>query len=252
MEIEQLQQIILKIYKRELKQELKYDEQFEKLMEKYEDILYGKISRIYKGREITNKDLYGPDNLLLSFSDAFKSLLNNFYKDLNFEGKLYQATVAIKADIRKELNVKVNTEKTVIQKQVNEKNAIDNLTLKQRLAKHKSEFYNKLMKTVVINVAQKKSELVVSESIEKDIRGLLVIHGRLMGTEMNRILNQTLVSIYKELGIERVEFSAVLDEKTSYQCSSHHGKVYEIDELISGITQPPLHPNCRSILLPHA
>ena len=68
---------------------------------------------------------------------------------------------------------------------------------------------------------------------------------------MNRILNQNLLSIYTALGIKNVEFSAVLDDKTSYICTMHHGRVYPINELIAGITQPPLHPNCRSILLPH-
>ena len=251
MDIEKLRETIINIYKKELKQEEKYDSQFESIMDKQADVLYGKIARIYKGEEITNAQLYGPNNLLLSFSNAFKSVLNTFYKDLNFEGKLYQASLAVKADLVKELNIKLDTSKSSIEKQINEKNAIDNLTLKQRIAKTKSEFYDKLMKTVTINIAQKKTQFVVSENIEKDIRGLLVVHGRLMGTEMNRILNQTLISIYKQLGIKNVEFSAVLDEKTSYQCSSHHGKVYAIDELISGITQPPLHPNCRSILLPH-
>ena len=72
-----MQELIIKIYKNELKHEEKYDKQFEKLMDKYEDILYGKIARIYKGREITNKDLYGPDNLLLKFSDAIESVLDN-------------------------------------------------------------------------------------------------------------------------------------------------------------------------------
>lgn len=251
MNIEDIREKVLNIYKRELKQEEKYDNQFEAIMDKQADILYGKIARIYNGKEITNAQLYGPNNLLLRFSDAFEEILDNFYKDLNFEGKLYQATVAVKTDFKKELNVNLDTKKETIQKEVNQKNEIDSLTLKQRLAKSRNEFYNKLMKTVVINVAKKNSQFIVSQNIEKDIRGLLVVHGRLMGTEMNRILNQTLLSIYEQLGIKNVEFSAVLDTKTSYQCSSHHGKVYAIDQLICGITQPPLHPNCRSILLPH-
>lgn len=251
MDIEEMQNKILQVYRNELKHEEKYDEQFNKLMDKYEDILYGKIARICKGKDITNKELYGPDNMLLSFSNAFKTVLNDFYKELNFSGKLYQATQAINIDLSKELDITISAKKDDIEKQVNKKNSIDNLTLSQRLAKSKVEFYNKLMKTVTIDVAKKKSQFQISESIAEDIRSLLYIHGRLMGTEMNRILNENLVDIYKKLGIKNVEFSAVLDSKTSYICTEHHGRIYPIDELITGITQPPLHPNCRSILLPH-
>lgn len=251
MKLEELQELIIKIYKNELKHEEKYDKQFEKLMDKYEDILYGKIARIYKGREITNKDLYGPNNLLLKFSDAIESVLDNFYKELNFNGKLYQASLAVKSELKTALNVKIKTDKETIDKQINETNSIDGLNLSDRLAKSKNEFYNKLMNTIVINVAQKKSQFQVSNNIADQIRGLLVVHGRLMGTEMNRILNETLLNIYRQLGIKNVEFSAVLDSKTSYTCTMHNGRVYAISELIHGVTQPPLHPNCRSILLPH-
>lgn len=44
-------------------------------------------------------------------------------------------------------------------------------------------------------------------------------------------------------------FSAVMDERTSEVCSSLDGKVFELGEFIDRVT-PPLHFNCRSILVP--
>lgn len=51
---------------------------------------------------------------------------------------------------------------------------------------------------------------------------------------------------YKALGITHVRFVATLDLRTSVQCAAEDGSVYPIDEA----PQPPLHPNCRSILVP--
>lgn len=253
MNIEDLQTKVMEIYKKELKHEDKYDSQVEQVLDKHSDILYGKLAKIYNGKDITNKELYGPENILLKISNVIEGTINGIFRDLNISNSLSKATEAINADINKVLddNVKISETKDEVKKQVNEKNAIDGLTLSQRLAKYKNELYNNLLKTVVINVAKKKTFIEVADDLDEKIRGLMYIHGRLMGTEMNRILNENLVSIYQLLGIKNVEFSAVLDSKTSYICTSHHGRVYPIDELIVGITQPPLHPNCRSILLPH-
>jgi SPP1 gp7 family putative phage head morphogenesis protein len=49
--------------------------------------------------------------------------------------------------------------------------------------------------------------------------------------------------------IEAYEFSAIMDDRVSDVCASLDGKVYEKGEFTSQIT-PPLHPNCRSLLIP--
>lgn len=50
-------------------------------------------------------------------------------------------------------------------------------------------------------------------------------------------------------GVDRVMFSAVLDNRTSEQCRSLHGKVWPIGS--PAIRRPPLHPRCRSTLIPY-
>lgn len=49
--------------------------------------------------------------------------------------------------------------------------------------------------------------------------------------------------------IEAYQFSAVMDDRTSEICRSLDGKVYEKGEFINHIV-PPLHFNCRSLLVP--
>jgi len=49
--------------------------------------------------------------------------------------------------------------------------------------------------------------------------------------------------------VEAYQFSAIIDNRTSEVCSSLDGKIFERGEFIDRIT-PPLHFNCRSLLVP--
>ena len=67
---------------------------------------------------------------------------------------------------------------------------------------------------------------------------------RLLRTEVNYTLNQATLDGYKEAGIEKYEFSATLDSRTSQICSELHGEVFEIKKIAVGLNYPPMHPRC--------
>ena len=73
---------------------------------------------------------------------------------------------------------------------------------------------------------------------------------RLLRTEVNYTLNQATLDGYKEAGIEKYEFSATLDNRTSQICSELHGEVFEIKKIAVGLNYPPMHPRCRSTTKP--
>lgn len=73
---------------------------------------------------------------------------------------------------------------------------------------------------------------------------------RLLRTEVNYTLNQATLDGYKEAGIEKYEFSATLDSRTSQICSELHGEVFEIKKVAVGLNYPPMHPRCRSTTIP--
>lgn len=73
---------------------------------------------------------------------------------------------------------------------------------------------------------------------------------RLLRTEVNYVLNQATLDGYKEAGIEKYEFSATLDSRTSQICSELHGEVFEIKKIAVGLNYPPMHPRCRSTTIP--
>jgi SPP1 gp7 family putative phage head morphogenesis protein len=73
---------------------------------------------------------------------------------------------------------------------------------------------------------------------------------RLVRTESCYVMNEATVNNYKENGIKEYEFMAFLDSKTSKVCRKLDGKKFSIEEYQAGVNLPPLHPNCRSCIIP--
>ena len=73
---------------------------------------------------------------------------------------------------------------------------------------------------------------------------------RLIRTETNLLINLANQEGYKQTGIEQYEYAAVMDEKTSTICRKLDGKIFNVEDAIVGVNQPPMHPYCRSITMP--
>lgn len=74
---------------------------------------------------------------------------------------------------------------------------------------------------------------------------------RLIRTETTYATNQAELLAYDELDIERYEFVATLDTRTSPICQKQDGKIYEVKEAKAGVNLPAMHPNCRSTTIPY-
>lgn len=75
---------------------------------------------------------------------------------------------------------------------------------------------------------------------------------RIIRTESSFIANQATWDGYKASGIvQKYEYLATLDSRTSEVCRSMDGKVFNLNEKEVGINYPPLHPNCRSTVVPY-
>lgn len=74
---------------------------------------------------------------------------------------------------------------------------------------------------------------------------------RLIRTESNYFHNLATVDSYKAMGIEQYQFLATLDMRTSEVCQHMDGKVFKVKDAKSGDSVPPLHPNCRSTVVPY-
>ena len=69
---------------------------------------------------------------------------------------------------------------------------------------------------------------------------------RVVRTARSHVANTTYMDTYKALGFTHVKFVSTLDGRTSKTCSVLDQSVYEIDK---PHPQPPLHYNCRSVLI---
>lgn len=71
---------------------------------------------------------------------------------------------------------------------------------------------------------------------------------RTVRTVRSHVANQAYLHSFKQLGFEYVKLVATLDGRTTKLCAFLDGKVWKIGD--PEIRIPPLHPNCRSILVP--
>lgn len=74
---------------------------------------------------------------------------------------------------------------------------------------------------------------------------------RLARTESAYIANKASLDVYSDLKLERYEFLATLDKRTSTPCRSLDGKVFNTKDAIVGTNYPPMHPHCRSTTIPY-
>lgn len=71
---------------------------------------------------------------------------------------------------------------------------------------------------------------------------------RTVRTVRSHVANQAYLNSFNQLGFEYVRFVSVLDGRTSKLCASLDGSIWEINDPAKRV--PPLHPHCRSILVP--
>ena len=73
---------------------------------------------------------------------------------------------------------------------------------------------------------------------------------RLVRTESAYIHEKATRDAFEECGITRYRFLATLDRRTSKICQEMDGKDFAIGEAQAGKNYPPMHPNCRSTVVP--
>ena len=74
---------------------------------------------------------------------------------------------------------------------------------------------------------------------------------RLVQTETAYIATSAQEQVFKELDIDKYQFIATLDLRTSAACRDMDGKVFKLSDMKAGTTAPPLHCNCRSCTAPY-
>ena len=91
----------------------------------------------------------------------------------------------------------------------------------------------------------------MSRQLKKDLNVLYYQAERLVRTETNYAMNQGHLKGYADSGVvEKYEFLAAIDSRTSKLCKNQNGKGYKLSDAVVGVNFPPLHPHCRSTVVP--
>lgn len=72
----------------------------------------------------------------------------------------------------------------------------------------------------------------------------------LVRTESMFTMNQAAADRYTQEGVTEYEFLASIDDRTSDECADLNGQVFNFSEMQIGVNYPPIHPNCRSTVIP--
>lgn len=91
----------------------------------------------------------------------------------------------------------------------------------------------------------------IARQLKKDLNVLYYQAERLVRTETNYAMNQGHLKGYEDSGVvEKYEFLAAIDSRTSKLCKKQNGKTYRLSDAVVGVNFPPLHPHCRSTVIP--
>lgn len=126
----------------------------------------------------------------------------------------------------------------------------------QRVWHNTGKLANKLQEVIAESIITGQSQYKTIKEIQQaygtrgKARGGYYDAERLLRTETNYFENKAELESYDEMGIKKFKYLAVLDNRTSEICQEMDGKVFDMKDAVQGENTPPLHPNCRSTIIP--
>ena len=178
-------------------------------------------------------------------SDALDVLLKQTYQ--NGYGQtafIIQSGLGVGWDFT---GLSVNQIKTALQKPW----ALDGRNFSDRIWENKQALVGELHKQLTQNLMTGGDLRKVIDDISKKFNTSYNNAARLVYTESAYVRSVSSGESYRALGVEKVYFIAVLDERTSAICQSMDGSVIDMKDYQPGVTVPPLHPWCRSTTAPY-
>lgn len=120
-----------------------------------------------------------------------------------------------------------------------------------RIWDNKDALVKYIQQDLTVGIIRGDSIQKMSRQMKKDLNVLYYQAERLVRTETNYAMNQGHLKGYADSGVvEKYEFLAAIDSRTSKLCKNQNGKVYKLSDATVGVNYPPLHPNCRSTVIP--
>lgn len=127
------------------------------------------------------------------------------------------------------------------------------LTYPEAIKESRHRLVRDIQKGIVSGVKRKETFPRLSKWLEKEVmggKGLNSIHSTLRG-ETTRVISETALNTYEEAGLDKYQFVATLDDRTSEICQSMDGTIHKVEDAEEGVNLPKMHFNCRSTIAPY-
>ena len=121
----------------------------------------------------------------------------------------------------------------------------------QRLWSNRTKLKNAIVEELTQMLIQgkgvKETAKALSKRLDADLKNCI----RLIHTEHSFFMGESTAKAYEELGVEKYQFVATLDNRTSEICQSLDGKIFDLKDRIVGVNASPMHVSCRSCEIPY-
>ena len=188
----------------------------------------GEIEKLYNGRE-----------------SGFESYLKNLYKD-QYNRTAFQIAkgTGVGTNIYRLNDKLVNT---VIKKPW----APDGKNFSDRIWEDKDKLINTLHTEMTQAFIRGDSLEKLADKIAEKMKVSKANASRLVYTESAAYSSRARLKSYQDLGVEKYEIVATLDNRTSDICQDMDGKIFDLKDYEVGVTANPFHVRCRSTTAPY-
>lgn len=125
------------------------------------------------------------------------------------------------------------------------------LTFSERLwGVHLPKLKKELKEVVQKGLIRGESLQDMARNLDKKINNGYENALRIVHTETCWIQNKATVDSYKDAGVKKYQYISFIDNRTSQVCRNLEGSIFKVSEAVAGVNLPPMHPRCRSCVVP--
>lgn len=178
------------------------------------------------------------DNLYDSHQVTLTDLLSEVYEDNYLKG-MYELTIGTKVAYSF-VGLDERAIKTAISYPWSGANFSD------RIYNNKNKLITTLKQEITQSIIRGDTPDKTIKSVSKRLDISRKNAGRLVQTETSAVISSSDKKMYDEFEVEKYEYVATLDNRTSDICKSLDGKVFNVKDYQPGVNAPVMHPNERS------
>lgn len=131
----------------------------------------------------------------------------------------------------------------------------DGKTFSDRIWQDKEQLINtlrtKITQSFITGSTLDEAVEDISKFVSDKIKNKEYVARRLLETESTAYASKAQIEAFKSIDVEKYEIVATLDLHTSEICQEMDGKVFNISDQEIGVTVPPFHSHCRTVIAPY-